>query len=92
MEDFKQRIKNYEEVYETLDEKDEKEYSFLKIFNCGEKVLVHKHEGHVQSRIVYYLMNVHITKRTLYLARHGELLFKNNKTVAKSEIFRRKLF
>merc|ERR1719186_1711698 len=32
----------------------ESEYSFMKIFNCGKKVLVHKHEGHIQSRIVYY--------------------------------------
>ena len=35
------------------------------------QVLVHKHEGHIQSRIVYYLMNVHITRRTMYLTRHG---------------------
>jgi hypothetical protein len=35
----------------------------------GEKVVVHKHEGHIQSRIVYYLMNIHITPRTIYLTR-----------------------
>ena len=34
--------------------------------------MVHKHEGHIQARIVYYLMNVHITPRTIYLCRHGE--------------------
>ncbi len=44
----------------------------MKIFNAGEKVLVHKHEGHIQSRIVYYLMNVHITHKTIYLTRHGK--------------------
>lgn len=38
----------------------------------GEKVVVHKHEGHIQSRIVYYLMNIHIVPRTIYLTRHGE--------------------
>ena len=32
-------------------------------------MLVHKHEGHIQSRIVYYLMNIHITPRTIYLTR-----------------------
>lgn len=36
---------------------------------AGEKVLVHKHEGHLQARIVYYLMNIHITPRTIYLTR-----------------------
>lgn len=37
--------------------------------HTGEKVVVHKHEGHIQSRIVYYLMNIHITPRTIYLSR-----------------------
>eukprot|EP00096_Caligus_rogercresseyi_P014290 TRINITY_DN6789_c0_g1_i1.p1 TRINITY_DN6789_c0_g1~~TRINITY_DN6789_c0_g1_i1.p1 ORF type:complete len:248 (+),score=45.36 TRINITY_DN6789_c0_g1_i1:545-1288(+) len=46
--------------------------SFMKIFNAGQKVLVHKHEGHIQSRVVYYLMNIKITPRTIYLTRHGE--------------------
>ena len=54
--DFCARIKHYEDLYETLDEETESDFSFLKIFNAGEKVLVHKHEGHIQSRIVYYLV------------------------------------
>ncbi|TRY74480.1 hypothetical protein TCAL_01328 [Tigriopus californicus] len=75
LNDFKARIKHYQEQYETLDEALEPDISFLKIFNAGEKVLVHKHVGHIQSRIVYYLMNVHIKKRTIYLVRHGESEF-----------------
>ena len=57
---------------QTLDESLEPGYSFMKIFNCGQKVLVHKHEGHIQSRIVYYLMNLHVVPRTIYLSRHGQ--------------------
>ncbi|GAB6028097.1 6-phosphofructo-2-kinase/fructose-2, 6-bisphosphatase 1 [Chamberlinius hualienensis] len=72
VKDFVMRIEHYESLYETLDEEGEAEYSFMKIFNTGEKVLVHKHEGHIQSRIVYYLMNIHVTPRTIYLSRHGE--------------------
>ncbi|XP_022236927.1 6-phosphofructo-2-kinase/fructose-2,6-bisphosphatase 4-like, partial [Limulus polyphemus] len=30
---------------------------------------------HIQSRIVYYLMNIHITPRSIYLTRHGESKF-----------------
>lgn len=52
VKDFKARIKHYEELYEQLDESVETDYKFLKIFNAGEKVLVHKHDGHIQSRIV----------------------------------------
>ncbi|GIY05231.1 hypothetical protein CEXT_593771, partial [Caerostris extrusa] len=54
------------------DYKDKGTYSFMKIFNAGEKVLVHRHEGHIQSRVVYYLMNIHILPRSIYLTRHGE--------------------
>lgn len=72
--DFKLRIKHYESQYEPLDENKEK-FSFITIFNAGEKVVVHKHEGHIQSRIVYYLMNVHITTRSIYLTRHGESMY-----------------
>ncbi|XP_028128952.1 6-phosphofructo-2-kinase/fructose-2,6-bisphosphatase isoform X2 [Diabrotica virgifera virgifera] len=70
--DFLQRIQHYQEKYDPLDEVAEKDISFMKIYNTGEKVVVHKHEGHVQARIVYYLMNIHITPRTIYLTRHGE--------------------
>ncbi|KAL7293803.1 6-phosphofructo-2-kinase/fructose-2,6-bisphosphatase [Trichogramma pretiosum] len=72
--DFMLRIEHYQEKYQPLDEKYEQNLSFMKIYNTGEKVLVHKHEGHIQSRIVYYLMNIHIVPRTIYLTRHGESL------------------
>jgi len=63
VEDFKKRIQHYEAQYQTIDEKEEAYLSYLKIFNAGESIKVHKHEGHIQSRIVYYLMNLHITSR-----------------------------
>ncbi|KAJ8980003.1 hypothetical protein NQ317_016666 [Molorchus minor] len=72
LNDFLKRIQHYQEKYNPLDEDTEKEVSFMKIYNTGQKVVVHKHEGHVQARIVYYLMNIHITPRTIYLTRHGE--------------------
>lgn len=72
--DFMLRIEHYQEKYQPLDEERESDLSFMKIYNTGEKVLVHKHEGHIQSRIVYYLMNIHIVPRTIYLTRHGESL------------------
>lgn len=43
--DFQSRIKQYEKRYETIDEKTERNYSFIKIFNCGERFLVHKIGG-----------------------------------------------
>ncbi|XP_021706730.1 6-phosphofructo-2-kinase/fructose-2,6-bisphosphatase isoform X1 [Aedes aegypti] len=72
LNDFRLRIEHYQERYEPLVEEIETDLSYMKIYNTGEKVVVHKHEGHIQSRIVYYLMNIHITPRTIYLTRHGE--------------------
>lgn len=70
--DFVHRIEHYKACYQPLDEVQEKNYSFMKIFNTGQKVVVHRHEGHIQSRVVYYLMNIHIMPRSIYLTRHGE--------------------
>ncbi|KAI7694724.1 6-phosphofructo-2-kinase/fructose-2, 6-bisphosphatase [Sarcoptes scabiei] len=75
LKDFMVRISHYEQVYEPLDEEKEKQLSFMRIFNAGERVLVHRHEGHIQSRVVYYLMNIHITPRSIYLTRHGESVY-----------------
>jgi len=72
VEDFKKRIAHYESIYEPLDEDIDKELSFIKIFNQGEKYLVNRVHGHVQSRVVYYLMNIHVLPKTIYLTRHGE--------------------
>lgn len=73
LQDFVKRIEHYQMSYQTLNEEKEN-HSFMKIYNAGEKVIVHRHEGHIQSRVVYYLMNIHITPRSIYLTRHGESL------------------
>jgi 6-phosphofructo-2-kinase/fructose-2,6-biphosphatase 2 len=75
LKDFVQRIEHYQLAYEPLDEDREKDFSFMKIYNAGEKVVVHRHEGHIQSRVVYYLMNIHIIPRSIYLTRHGESVY-----------------
>lgn len=83
LRDFLLRIEHYQEKYQPLDEISEKDLSYMKIYNTGEKVVVHKHEGHIQSRIVYYLMNIHITPRTIYLTRvrqNERYLSVNNKS------------
>ncbi|MEQ2203989.1 hypothetical protein XENOCAPTIV_006229 [Xenoophorus captivus] len=49
-----------------------RDLSFIKIMDVGQRYLVNKVMDHIQSRIVYYLMNIHITPRSIYLCRHGE--------------------
>ena len=57
LDDFKKRIGHYKQKYQTLDESFEPDYSFMKISDRGTKVMVHKQEGHIQSRIFCFLMS-----------------------------------
>ncbi|XP_056001487.1 6-phosphofructo-2-kinase/fructose-2,6-bisphosphatase 1-like isoform X6 [Ostrea edulis] len=72
VKDFMRRIEHYNSMYQSLDHATDKDLSYIQIFNQGERFLVHKLAGHLQSRVVYYLMNIHVLPRTIYLTRHGE--------------------
>jgi hypothetical protein len=69
VEDFHERIRLYELMYEEIDEKLDKHLSFIKIYNVGERFLVNRVIGHIQSRVVYFLMNIRVLPRTIYLTR-----------------------
>ncbi|XP_071657365.1 6-phosphofructo-2-kinase/fructose-2,6-bisphosphatase 1 isoform X3 [Patagioenas fasciata] len=70
--DFLQRIECYKATYEPLDEQLDSGLSYIKIFDVGVRYLANRVQGHIQSRTVYYLMNIHVTPRSIYLSRHGE--------------------
>ena len=69
--DFRDRIKNYERVYQTIDES-EKHLTYVKITNIGHQVTINMVQDYLQSRLVYYLTNLHIKPRSIWLSRHGE--------------------
>ncbi|KAI1229700.1 hypothetical protein IHE44_0010882, partial [Lamprotornis superbus] len=70
--DFLKRIECYKSTYEPLDDELDSGLSYIKIFDVGLRYLANRVQGHVQSRTVYYLMNIHVTPRAIYLSRHGE--------------------
>ncbi|KHJ90824.1 phosphoglycerate mutase family protein [Oesophagostomum dentatum] len=70
--DFMKRIENYRLQYEPLDEEIDDDLSFIKVINAGKSFYVHNVKGHIQSRVVYFLMNIHLLPRSIYLTRHGE--------------------
>lgn len=72
LEDFLKRIECYKTNYLPLDDERDRSLSYIKIFNVGSRYLVNHVLDHIQSRIVYYLMNIHVTPRSIYLCRHGE--------------------
>ena len=42
-----------QEIYEPISEESEGHFAFIKIFNAGEKYVIHKHEGYLQSKVSY---------------------------------------
>lgn len=67
-QDFLNRIRNYEKVYQTIDE-DEKDLTYVKLIDVGSKVIINQIRDYLQSRVVYYLMNLHIKPRSIWLSR-----------------------
>ncbi|XP_056604562.1 6-phosphofructo-2-kinase/fructose-2,6-bisphosphatase 3 isoform X2 [Triplophysa dalaica] len=73
MEDFMKRIECYRLNYQPLDpDQYDRNMSFIKVIDVGRRFLVNRIQDHIQSRIVYYLMNIHVQPRSIYLCRHGE--------------------
>ncbi|KWU44883.1 fructose-2,6-bisphosphatase [Rhodotorula sp. JG-1b] len=70
--DFRERIKHYEKSYEPLDPELDKGQTWCQMVNVGKQVTVNRIDGYLQSRIAFYLMNLHLTPRSIYFTRHGE--------------------
>jgi 6-phosphofructo-2-kinase/fructose-2,6-biphosphatase 2 len=73
VDDFMQRIKHYEDGYETITA--EENISFVKTINVGTQFVINKITGYLPSRVVYFLMNLNISATSIYLSRHGESVF-----------------
>lgn len=67
-QDFRNRIRNYERVYQTIDE-DEYDLTYVKLIDVGKHVIINQIQDYLQSRVVYYLMNLHIKPRSIWLSR-----------------------
>lgn len=73
MRDFLERTHNYERVYQTISDREEEAgMSYIKIMNVGRKIIAHGMHGFLPSQCVFYLMQIHIKPRVLWLTRHGE--------------------
>ncbi|TIB71633.1 hypothetical protein E3Q23_03704 [Wallemia mellicola] len=70
--DFRRRISHYEAAYEPVNEP---HISYCKVINVGQKVQCNLINGYLQSRIAFYLMNLHVSPRSIYLTRHGESMY-----------------
>lgn len=75
-EDFRNRINEYEKVYEKVSiENDGENSAFIQIINQGEKLIVRNVKGYVESKIISYIANLHTGDRPIYFLRDGETEF-----------------
>jgi hypothetical protein len=84
MDDFLARIENLKKIYEELSiEKDGKvqfrnswiilkDTSFIKLYDFSQRININAITGYLESKIVSYLMNIHMISRPIYFSRHGE--------------------
>ncbi|BAO40912.1 Fructose-2 [Kluyveromyces marxianus] len=79
--DFLKRISKYESVYEPLDEIKDKDKTFVRLINVAQQVIINKIETYLESRIVFYVMNLHIRPRSIWLSRHGESIYNVEKKI-----------
>ncbi|KAL6057924.1 6-phosphofructo-2-kinase/fructose-2,6-bisphosphatase 2 [Balamuthia mandrillaris] len=71
MKQFLKRIDFYAKSYQPISE--EENISFIKLYDVGRKIMVNNlPTGYLPSRIVFFLMNLHIVPRPIWLTRHGE--------------------
>lgn len=71
--DFRKRILNYEKAYETIGD-DEKHYPFVKLINVGSTVIINQIKDYLSSRLVYYIQNLHIKPRSIWLSRVSKII------------------
>lgn len=72
-EDFMKRIKHYEEAYETVTES---ELTYIKLINVGSQYIINMIRGYLESRIVYYLMNLHTRPKRIWFSRVSAFRYK----------------
>ncbi|XP_050367571.1 6-phosphofructo-2-kinase/fructose-2,6-bisphosphatase [Argentina anserina] len=69
--DFKDRLSYYEKVYDPVEEG-----SYIKMIDMvsghGGQIQVNNISGYLPGRIVFFLVNTHLTPRPILLTRHGE--------------------
>ena len=67
--DFRARIAHYARAYEPLAGD---EGAWLRLADRGREVVIHEVYGYVQGRIVFFLTNLQVSRRPVWITRHGE--------------------
>lgn len=73
LQDFLDRMKNYEKVYETIQESEEtSEIQYIKLINVGKKVVMYNVNGFLSEQVVGFLINFNLAERQIWISRTAE--------------------
>jgi len=73
LQQIDRRISDYARRYTALqDDGSEDEFSYVKLYDYGKKVLVNRMHGYLRMRLVQFLSTIHTTPHVIYLSRHGQ--------------------
>tara|TARA_B110000208_G_scaffold151939_1_gene183638 strand:- start:1561 stop:2823 length:1263 start_codon:yes stop_codon:yes gene_type:complete len=72
--DFRRRVALYEKVYEPIVDEYEGALSYIKLVNVGRRVTGNMCHGLLKSELLFYLANIHVKSRRIWLVRSGETL------------------
>jgi len=80
--DFLRRVEEYAARYETIEDSEcDGDIMYIKLFNVGQKVTMRKCSGYAISHIGFYLSNIHIQPRCIWLTQHAESIDKTRGSV-----------
>lgn len=68
VKDYWNRIQLQAKYYEPIENPS---FPYVKVIDIGERIIVNNIQGYLQSRIVFFLMNIHNRYRKIYFARSG---------------------
>jgi 6-phosphofructo-2-kinase len=72
LEDFKNRVAEYEKAYVPLGEYEEKHnMPYVQMIDVGRKVISHQIKGFLMAQANYYLLNFNLAPRQIWITRHG---------------------
>jgi broad specificity phosphatase PhoE/predicted kinase len=69
--DFRQRIAHYASTYEPVGDD---EGAYIKLIDRMRKIQTNRIDGYIPARIVFFLLNLQISERPVFLTRHGQSL------------------
>eukprot|EP00026_Physarum_polycephalum_P005816 Phypoly_transcript_05854.p1 GENE.Phypoly_transcript_05854~~Phypoly_transcript_05854.p1 ORF type:complete len:528 (+),score=82.87 Phypoly_transcript_05854:272-1855(+) len=71
MDEILAKVAYYAKDYETIPDENNLQ-SYIKFFDGGRKISINKITGYIPGRIVFFLMNLHVYARPVWLTRCGE--------------------